>query len=418
MIEHIKSSYKALLKVFKENAYSTQALFSEDMSNLSSRITLGVIEKNIYLEYILAQLVKKKPANNIYIILKIGTYMLLFLNKIPDYAIVNECVNFVKSIKKSELAGFVNAILNKVDRREFKLPKETDKNYLSVTYCKPQWFIDRMIKEFGEESTLRVLKDQNETFDLEHIRLDPRVDNEETLMKLTTSGAVVRKTIVGGYVVKNNATVKQLFQKGNLTFQSPSSMVAVQGLNPTNGSNILDICSAPGGKSVYMAQLCPDSTIESCDIYEHRLKLVQFYSKRMKVTNIETKAMDATILNPEFIDKFDNILVDAPCTCFGTFIKHPDVFMQHDESSIDKLSEIQLSILQNAIQYLKVGGHLVYSTCTLFKKENEEVVKKVLSSNVKLETMDIAIKNNGMIRILPEKEWEGFFVAKLVKEGE
>ena len=92
--------------------------------------------------------------------------------------------------------------------------------------------------------------------------------------------------------------------------------------------------------------------------------------------------------------------------------------MQHDESSIDKLSEIQLSILQNAIQYLKVGGHLVYSTCTLFKKENEEVVKKVLSSNVKLETMDIAIKNNGMIRILPEKEWEGFFVAKLVKEGE
>ena len=416
MIEHISDSYNALSKVFKEKTYSSQALFSEKISPLSSRIILGVLEKNIYLDYIIKSLCDKEPKDNITLILKIGSYMLLFLDNIPDYAIVNECVNFAKSKGKSGVAGFINAVLKKVAAKQFKLPSQNDPNYLSITYSKPKWFVDRLINEYGLKATEDMLKNSENVYDNEHVRISSAKNKSEVIADLKTYEAYIRDSLVGGVIVKNNEYVKKLFKYGVLTYQSPSSMIAVQGLNPKNGSTILDLCSAPGGKSVYIAELCPNSKVVSCDIYEHRIKLIQSYAKRMKVKNIETKVQDATIFNKEFINKFDYVLVDAPCTCFGTFIKHPDVFLMHDEKAIDNLSITQAKILQNALQYLSKNGRLVYSTCTLFKKENEDIVKEATKDKFELETMDIPIKNNGQVRILPMNEWDGFFVARIKRK--
>ena len=413
MVEHISDSYNALLKVFKEKTYSSQALFSEKISPLSSRIILGVLEKNIYLDYIIKSLCDKEPKDNITLILKIGSYMLLFLDNIPDYAIVNECVNFAKSKGKSGVAGFINAVLKNVAAKQFKLPSQNDPNYLSITYSKPKWFVDRLIKEYGLKATEDMLKNSENVYDNEHVRISNAKNKSEVIKDLKANDAYIRDSLVGGVIVNNNEYVKKLFKYGVLTYQSPSSMVAVQGLNPKDGATILDLCSAPGGKSVYIAELCPNSKVVSCDIYEHRIKLIQSYAKRMKVNNIETTIQDATILNKEFINKFDYVLVDAPCTCFGTFIKHPDVFLMHDEKAIDNLSITQAKILQNALQYLSENGRLVYSTCTLFKKENEDIVKEAIKDKFELETMDIPIKNNGQVRILPMNEWDGFFVARI-----
>ena len=434
MIDHIRLAYNALEKVFVKKIYSDNAI-TEDDSNLSARITLGVLEKNVYLEYILSQIWKQEPNERVKIILKIGAYMLLFIDKIPDFAVVNETVNFVKNKYKDSLKSnntqekksfnqstykFTNFILNSICRKEYKLPKEEDSNYLSITYSKPQWFIDRMIKEFGEENTLKVLKDNVSVYDYEHIRINSRRDKDEIVHKLEESKSIVRKTLVGGYVVKKNDEVKKLFNKGDITYQSPSSMIAVQGFNPVSGLQILDLCSAPGGKSVYLGELCPDSKILACDISEDRLRKVEQYAKRMNVSNIETKVMDATQFNDKLVNKYDYILVDAPCTCFGTFVKQPDVFIQHDESDIDKLSETQTKILLNAFKYLKANGAIIYSTCTLFKKEYDDVIKTAMKSdsNFMLEKIDVNIDNKGIIRLLPNKEWEGFFVAKLVKKGD
>ena len=416
MVEHISDSYNALSKVFKEKTYSSQALFSEKISPLSSRIILGVLEKNIYLDYIIKSLCDKEPKDNISLILKIGSYMLLFLDNIPDYAIVNECVNFAKSKGKSGVSGFINAVLKKVAAKQFKLPSQNDPNYLSITYSKPKWFVDRLINEYGLKATEDMLKNSENVYDNEHVRISSAKNNSEVIADLKANEAYIRDSLVGGVIVKNNEYVKKLFKYGVLTYQSPSSMIAVQGLNPKNGSTILDLCSAPGGKSVYIAELCPNSKVVSCDIYEHRIKLIQSYAKRMKVKNIETKVQDATIFNKEFINKFDYVLVDAPCTCFGTFIKHPDVFLMHDEKAIDNLSITQAKILQNALQYLSKNGRLVYSTCTLFKKENEDIVKEAIKDKFELETMDIPIKNNGQVRILPMNEWDGFFVARIKRK--
>ena len=433
-IDHIRLAYNALEKVFVKKIYSDNAI-TEDDSNLSARITLGVLEKNVYLEYILSQIWKQEPNERVKIILKIGAYMLLYIDKIPDYAVVNETVNFVKNKYKESLKSkdaqdkkafnqstykFVNLVLNTICRKEYKLPKEGDSNYLSIKYSKPQWFINRMIKEFGEENTLKVLKDNDAVYDYEHIRINARRDKNEIVHKLEESNSVIRKTLVGGYVVKKNDEIKKLFNKGDITYQSPSSMLAVQGFNPVSGLQILDLCSAPGGKSVYLAELCENSKILACDISEDRLRKVDQYAKRMNVSNIETKVMDATQFNDKLVNKYDYILVDAPCTCFGTFVKQPDVFIQHDESDIDKLSETQTKILLNAFKYLKANGTIIYSTCTLFKKENDEVIKTALNSdsNFMLEKIDVDIDNKGIIRLLPNKEWEGFFVAKIVKKGD
>lgn len=416
MVEHISDSYNALSKVFKEKTYSSQALFSEKISPLSSRIILGVLEKNIYLDYIIKSLCDKEPKDNIFLILKIGSYMLLFLDNIPDYAIVNECVNFAKSKGKSGVSGFINAVLKKVAAKQFKLPSQNDPNYLSITYSKPKWFVDRLINEYGLKATEDMLKNSENVYDNEHVRISSAKNKSEVIADLKANEAYIRDSLVGGVIVENNEYVKKLFKYGVLTYQSPSSMIAVQGLNPKDGATILDLCSAPGGKSVYIAELCPNSKVVSCDIYEHRIKLIQSYAKRMNVKNIETKVQDATIFNKEFINKFDYVLVDAPCTCFGTFIKHPDVFLMHDEKAINNLSITQTKILQNALQYLSKNGRLVYSTCTLFKKENEYIVKEAIKDKFELETMDIPIKNNGQVRILPMNEWDGFFVARIKRK--
>ena len=157
MIDHIQDAYKILFKVFKEKSYSTQALFKDKVSNLTSRIVLGVLEKNVYIEYVIKSLIEKEPKDNIMLILKIGTYMLSFLDNIPDYAIVNECVNFTKSLGKGGVSGFVNVILKKIATQQYSLPNPADKYYYSVTYSKPQWFIDRLIKEYGEPKAINIL---------------------------------------------------------------------------------------------------------------------------------------------------------------------------------------------------------------------------------------------------------------------
>ena len=232
-----------------------------------------------------------------------------------------------------------------------------------------------------------------------------------------------KKSDVGGYIVKANDTVRHMFDKGLVTFQSPSSILAVKALGVTDGAQILDICSAPGGKAVYMSELCPHGKVIACDLYPHRVALIQKYKNRMHTPNVKAVQADACVLNDEWKDTFDFVLCDAPCSCLGTFKKHPDVFLNKDERCINELAATQRQILENAAKYLKVGGAMVYSTCTLFEEENENVVHDFLEKNVDfvlehisgLEKIDGGkyLDNKGMIQILPHDEYDGFFIAKI-----
>ena len=422
MRKHIDSAYKILSKVYQDGTYSNMAFLGERVSDMSTRLVYGTLEENVKIDYILSQLIGKKPQKSVITLLKIGTYALLNLSDVPKFAIVSECVEVAKSNGKGGASGFINAVLKKVADGKYSLPKESDENYLSVTYSKPQWFCDKLEKQYGKEVARIILSAKSTT--LEHIRINSRMATEsdvEFLLKKNKTD--FKKSDVGGYIVKANDTVRHMFDKGLVTFQSPSSILAVKALGVTDGAQILDICSAPGGKAVYMSELCPHGKVVACDLYPHRVALIQKYKNRMHTPNVKAVQADACVLNEEWKDAFDFVLCDAPCSCLGTFKKHPDVFLNKDESCISELATTQRQILENAAKYLKVSGAMVYSTCTLFEEENENVVHDFLEKNVDfvlehisgLEKIDGGkyLDNKGMIQILPHDEYDGFFIAKI-----
>lgn len=422
MRKHIDSAYKILSKVYQDGTYSNMAFLGERVSDMSTRLVYGTLEENVKIDYILSQLIEKKPQKSVLTLLKIGTYALLNLSDVPKFAIVSECVEVAKSNGKGGASGFINAVLKKVADGKYSLPKESDENYLSVTYSKPQWFCDKLEKQYGKEVARIILSAKSTT--LEHIRINSRMATEsdvEFLLKKNKTD--LKKSDVGGYIVKANDTVRHMFDKGLVTFQSPSSILAVKALGVTDGAQILDICSAPGGKAVYMSELCPHGKVVACDLYPHRVALIQKYKNRMHTPNVKAVQADACVLNEEWKDAFDFVLCDAPCSCLGTFKKHPDVFLNKDESCISELAATQRKILENAAKYLKVGGAMVYSTCTLFEEENENVVHDFLEKNVDfvlehisgLEKIDGGkyLDNKGMIQILPHDEYDGFFIAQI-----
>lgn len=424
MKKHIEQAQRILTKVFTDGTYSNMAFYGEKVSDMATRLVYGVLEENVKIDYILAQLLDKKPKNSILYLLKIGVYALENLTDVPKFAIVSECVETCKAIGKGGASGFVNAVLKKVADKQFAMPSESDKNYLSVTYSKPQWFIDKMLDEYGKDVTLAMLKEP--VRDSEHIRINSRLataDDVEFLLK--KSKTPYEKSEVGGYIVRATDAVGRMFDKGLVTYQSPSSMLAVIALGANDGDTLLDVCSAPGGKAVYMSELCPHSHITACDVHEHRVALIQKYKNRMHVPNVKAIKLDGTVFDESMQNRFDGVLVDAPCSCFGTYKKHPDVFLSRTDESEDEICKTQLAILSNVARYVKKGGAMVYSTCTLFKKENGEVVQKFLESEqgkdfclekiCGLKDVDGGkyVDNGGEIQILPHAEYDGFFIAKL-----
>lgn len=422
MRKHIESAYKILSKVFQEGTYSNMAFLGERVSDMSTRLVYGTLEENVKIEYILNQLIEKKPQKSVLTLLKIGTYALLNLTDVPKFAIVSECVEVAKSNGKGGASGFVNAVLKKVADNKFTLPSKNDDCYLSVMYSKPKWFCDKLVAQYGKEKAIEIISAKSDT--LEHIRINSRmatIDDVEFLLK--KNRVEFKKSDVGGYIVKATDCVKRMFDKGLVTFQSPSSMLAVQALNVSDEAQVLDICSAPGGKAVYMSEICPHGKITACDLYPHRVALIQKYKNRMHTPNVKAIQADACVLNDEWKDSFDFVLCDAPCSCLGTFKKHPDVFLNKDEKCIEELADTQRKIIENAAKYLKVGGRMVYSTCTLFKEENEDVVNDFLAKNESFALEKIGgfdrvdggkyADNDGTIQILPHEEYDGFFIAKL-----
>ena len=414
MRKYIDGALKILSKVFDDGSFSNRALSSDDTSDMTTKLVYGVLERNVEIEWILSTLVIKQPKGKIYTLLKIGVYALLHLDNVPHFAIVSECVEVAKSNGLKGQSGFVNAVLKRVAKKEFSLP-EDQKQSLSVRYSLPVWFIDRLFLEYGKEEVMELL-DKN--FDTnESIRINSKIKSNLVIDRLDEEKIQYSIGEYGTVLASSDSkAIKDMFKSGWITFQAVSSMKAVYALGIKGKSEILDLCSAPGGKAVLMGELSPDSQITACDLHKHRVELIEKYAKRMGVDNITTETNDATKFRKDWIEKFDYVLVDAPCSCFGTYKKHPDVFLNREYRQCVELAKIQKAILENAIKYTKKGGTIVYSTCTLFDVENIEVVRSVLDKAelVNFDTKGLP-RDKSYIRILPDNGSDGFFIAKLKK---
>ena len=423
MINALNSAYECLSSIYREKSFSSITLneilnkTSKDDKKLVTKIVYGVLDKDIELDYIINKFTSNvKPA--ILPILKIGTYCLKYLS-IPDYALVNECVNLTKKIGKSGISGFVNAVLKNIAKNisaeKIEYPKNFDEN-LSIRYSYPIWAVKMIVNDYGKEEAEKIIS-YCPKHNLTHVRINKKLTNCIKFKELLEKNNIkyIDSELEDAFYVEGMA---EKIKSDLYTVQSASSMLVCKSVGLRDGEKLLDVCAAPGGKSVYLASVS-NVEVVACDVHPHRLKLVESYAKRMGET-IKVCLSDATVFSAKFEGKFDKVLCDVPCSGFGVLESKPDIKLFRTENDISALSGLQLKILSNCSRYVKIGGSLIYSTCTIFKKENEDVVKKFLEQNNSFEYEDVITEprveknSNGYIQFLPYKhEVDGFFIAKL-----
>lgn len=399
-----RDCYDILIKVYRDNAY-LNLLMKENSNKRVAKIVFGVIDKHFELNYIINQLSVKGVKPSIKPILLIGGYCLLYLDT-PQNLVINETNELLESLGKSGIKEFTSAVLLKIAQKSYVMPAKSDKNYLEVKYNLPNWLVGMYRKDFPD--TFEKLIAVSE-FDKVHIY--PNKGTSENDIIKADRNAI--KTLTG-YFVGNNKEISLLNYLGKITYMSYGSTLIAQSMLGI-GKTVLDCCSAPGGKAVYLS--INGMEITACDVLEHRIELIRSYASRMKA-NVEVFMQDATKFVPKWENSFDVVLVDAPCSGFGVTGKKKDIVFNRTYDDILSLVELQQKILQNASKYVKKGGTLVYSTCTIFKKENTDNVNAFLESNNEFSKQKINLpwENEGEIQFLPDgMGMEGFYLCQMKK---
>ena len=429
---------KTLYKINEEEAYSNIALDEEIKQNrnkltekdigLISEITYGVTTWKLTLDSIIKKYSKirlKKISPWILNILRMGIYQIIFLDKIPKSAAVNESVNLSKRYGHTSSSNFVNAILRKVDKKDYEelFQIKDDVERVSKTTSMPEWIIKELMKNNKMDKVEEICKNSNLKpkimIRVNRIKTTP----SELKLKLGERNIEYSETEIEEFInlkkVKNIENL-DLFKEGYFTIQDLSAGLTAISLNPKPNEYVLDACSAPGGKTTHIAELMQNKgKIEAWDIHEHRVKLVQKNAKRLGIDIIKTDVQDAMKFNEKYVEKFDKILLDVPCLGIGVIKRKPDIKWQRKQEDIEKITNIQKNILQNCSKYLKPNGILVYSTCSILKDENMKIIEEFLNKNREFEKTNIIINQkeiNGKITIMPNEEQDGFFICKLQKK--
>ena len=440
---------KSLYKIEKNGAYSNivldetikknkEILTSRDVG-LISEIVYGVTTWKLTVDEIIKKHSKiklKKISPWILNILRMGIYQIVFLDKIPKSAAVNESVNLAKKYGNKGAIGFTNAILRKVEKsdyEEFASIKNTQER-ISKTTSMPVWLVEKLIEEKGEKEAEQICKASNlnpnltvrvntlkitpEEFlqKLDKVKQEKIEDRSQDTINFSNQYISYEKTSQKNFfILKHTKNIENmdLFKQGYFTVQDLSAGLAASILNPKPGEKVLDCCSAPGGKTTYLAELMENKGyIEAWDVHEHRVKLVEQTSKRLGIDIINAKVKDATIFDKKFNEKFDKILLDVPCLGIGVIKRKPDIKWQRKQEDIEEITKLQLKILTTCSNYLKNGGELVYSTCSILKEENQNIIEKFLEENNNFNFYD---NKNQYININTNEIQDGFFICKLIK---
>ncbi len=362
--------------------------------------------------------------------MRVALYQILFLDKIPEHAAVNESVEFVKKLQGEKSANLTNAVLRNIIRSKdsIRYPnKEEDiVGFYAAYYSHPTWMVKRWIKRFGEEETKNLLIANNNR-PKHTLRINSLKTNSVELKSLLDSVDLKYKN--GKYLSEylelsslTNISSWEYFQKGYFSIQDESTGFACKALDCKPDMKVLDLCAAPGGKTAFLADEMKNmGEIVAVDKFETRLEILKKNMERLGISNIRTVVKDSLKFDE---NDFDRVLADVPCSGIGTLTKKPDIKWKKDLSDIRQLNEIQLKLLEKASMSVKVGGIVVYSTCTTEPEENIEIVNKFLSSNDNFELVNLngmfspeVIDENGCVQTLPSRNnMDGAFVAKILRK--
>ena len=419
-------SFLILKDILSSGAYSNISLRtelnkidSEVSKSFVTKLVYGVVERKNYLDYIISKLSSTKLSKmdiDIVIILEMALYQIIYMDKVPESAAVNEAVKLAKIVNK-RLSGFVNANLrnflrNKDDLMKVNIDDEDER--LAVKYSINEEFLELLKNDYDKETVNNFLKRS----------MDERLLNLRVNTKKTTKDSI--KAVLDKFNIKYEESdisidslivydkvsdvVKSLFKQGYVSFQDATSSSLQDYIKLDKGDKVLDLCAAPGGKSMHMAEKLEMGSITSCDIYEHKINLLKNEANRLGLDNINFQINDAMKLNKEFINKFDKVLLDVPCSGSGIISRKPEIKYQIDLKELKELNDKQWKILNISKEYVKKGGLLVYSTCSILKLENEIMMKKFLEEN-----NDFNLEK--FIKHMPtEKINDGFFISYLRKE--
>ena len=422
---------KILYEINTKQAYSNIVLDKyinenrEKLSNLDinfiSELVYGVVTWKLTLEYIIQKYSKtklKKMSDWVKNILYLGSYQIIFLDKVPKSAAVNESVNLCKKYNFKSV-GLVNAILRKIEKSDYEEINTIANSItrISLKYSMPEWIVKKFCDEYGDEETANICQNLNlrPNISVRLNRLKDKIDIGE-------KGILEDFRVITG---TKNITKTKEYIEGYITIQDEAAGLSSFILNPKEGENVLDACSAPGGKTTYLAELMHNKgNIVAWDIYEERLKQVNQNAERLGIDIIQTEVHDATKLKEEYINKFDKILLDVPCLGLGVIRRKPDIKWNRHEIDIEEIVNIQYNILKTCSKYLKNNGVLVYSTCSMLKEENNEIIEKFIKEE-SFETVNIneqipsefsKITTNNMVQFLPSKNHDGFFITMLKRK--
>lgn len=418
-IEH-EFSHHALASFFQ--SYEVVAIDRRFISN----IVLGVLEHKMLLDFYIRKFSKLrfgKINHEVVNILRIGMYQVLFMDKVPESAAVNESVKMAKRISGSQ-GNYVNGVLRSFVREyetiAFPDPIKHLDEYLSIKYSHPKWMINMWLEHYGRDFTEDLLKANNLIPPLSLRINTSKITREEYGELLRAKGVdftLSELVSVGISVLNlNQLAVEDLpgYQEGWFQVQDISSMKVTEVSGVKEGDFVIDVCAAPGGKACHMAEILKGTgKVLARDLHEHKCEIVRENAKRMKLTNLVTETYDATHFDKTLKEKADVVLVDAPCSGLGIIRRKPDIKYNKQLEDLTSLEAIQTKILNVTSQYVKINGFLIYSTCTLNPLENEVQIRRFLKHNQQFELVNLS-ETSEMLTLFPNVEGtDGFFIAKL-----
>jgi len=420
-----KTAYFTLMDIESKKAYSNIALNHHiivgkpNSQAFVRELVYGVLENKMFLDYIIDQFVKTGTAKmNIsdLTILRMGIYQLGYMNSVPEYAAVNESVILAKRFARGR-EGFINGVLREYIKRRFsiQLPDRSEDlvRYLSIKYSYEPWIVELWLDQYSEEEVEALLKAGNETPKLA-VRINwLKVMKADIKKRFEDFGCEVEDGKFAAdalYVKGSGLTESKMFRLGLFSIQDESSQLVAEVIDPKQGDTIIDVCAAPGGKTLAMAERMNNKgRIIASDIYRRRLNIINDEAKRLGVTIIETKPWDASVVDPNHVGIADRVLVDAPCSGLGVVRRKPEIKYKKLSGEQNMLPIKQLEILTSSSKYVKSGGTLVYSTCTINDKENRDVISEFLRKNPEF-------KKEKAIQLLPSVDGtDGFFICKMVR---
>ena len=396
--------YQVLSKVYAEGAHLKIALaetpIEEAHRSRTVKVCYGVLEHDAYLSLCIRSVADKSPKQSVRILLKIALYFLIFLEK-PRYMVTDLAVSLLKKMGKGGMAGFVNAALRRFDREKIVIPQGDEG--LSIMTPYPLFAIRKLRADYGDRAE-KIVQAQSGGVSVRFVR-----GAQEYLARPHTD------TPFENVYLFDHFPRDAGFFAGDYTFQSVGSVAICNVVDACE--HLLDACAAPGGKSVFLAEKCGEVT--ACELHPHRVSLIESYSVRMGTRNVKAMQADSTVFCSAFEEAFDGVLCDVPCSGFGTVAENPDLPLNKREEDISSLNEVQRAILENCSKYVRRGGCLYYSTCSVFSEENDGIVSAFLAAHPEFELLAAEspldhIRTACGIQFLPDTAFgAGFYIAKM-----